>query len=260
MRGRPAADPTDLPRQLAELARKAERAAGRRNRGTASEVPVGLPRGAAREHAIARVSQLYHGELMTARLCGLLTRQVPLAEARRCLALQREDEQVHAGLYGGYLGALDGLAPRQPVHDLLEQEAAAWQGPPEALILAVHVLLEGEAALWQRNAAFWLPCPQFQALNREIAHDEARHIAFGRLYLPPALAALSRGERLAIYHWLRDLWAKAWARFQDGRGDLTAVSDAVLRAWSGYRWRHWQGELMRIGLYGAEERPTFERG
>ncbi|MGF1608237.1 MAG: ferritin-like domain-containing protein [Kiloniellales bacterium] len=248
-----------MPRQLAELARKAERAADRRGSSAASDAPLAPPSAVAREHAIARVSQLHHGELMTARICGLLARQVSLAEARRCLALQREDELAHAVLYAGYLDALGGRTPRQAALELLEQEANAWRGPPEALILAVHVLLEGEAALWQRHAACWLPCPRFLALSREIAQDEARHIAFGRLYLPPALAALSRRERLAIYHWLRDLWTKTWAQLHDGRGELTRVSDSLLRAWSDHRWRHWQGELRRIGLYGIEERAAFER-
>jgi hypothetical protein len=55
-----------------------------------------------------------------------------------------------------------------------------------------------------------LRCPLLCALNRRILVDEARHLAFGRLYGGPRLAVLEPQERLALDRWLEGFYA--WLR------------------------------------------------
>lgn len=244
--------------RLGRLARHAEAEAARRSRRSMLDLPAALPDRLPRRRAIRGVSQLYHGEILTARLCARLARQVPLAEARDCLELQRQDEVAHAGLYAAYLDELGGTAPRHAVLGLLEHELEAWRGLLEATILAVHLLLEGEAVVLQSNAESWLPCKRFHLLNAQIAQDEGRHIAFGKLYLPKALAAVGQPERLAIQKWLHALWWRAFTLIYRDHGLASLIVEPALHLWARQRWRHWQRELRRVGLYDDSERRLFE--
>lgn len=246
-----------LPDRLASLAWKGQQASRRRSNWSLQQAPFRPPAYIPRSTLIANVSQLHHGELLTARVCVALANRVTLPEARACLAVQLDDEIAHAGLYADYLADLGGIAQRHRVLDLLEIAIGQWTGAPEAVILAVHVLLEGEAAELQRTTGVWLPCPRFGAINRLVAHDEARHIAFGRIYLPQALAALPRWERKAMYVWLRELW---WRAVRETLGLAAFIATPVFADWARLRWSHWQDELHRLGLYSAAESPAFERG
>ena len=253
-------NPGHLSGRLTMLARKGQLAAGHRSLWSMNQKPFRPPAYVPRRALLANVSQLHHGELLTARLCVALAGRVALSEARACLSVQRDDEIAHAGLYADYLADLGGIAPRHQVLDLLETAIGQWTGAPEAVILAVHVLLEGEAAGIQRTTDVWLPCPRFGAINRLVARDEARHIAFGRLYLPHALAALPRRERAVIYGWLRDLWWRVVRQIHGALGAAGIVSAPAFSIWARRRWRHWQGELQRLCLYCTAEASAFEQG
>ena len=151
---------------------KGRQAARHRSRRSMQQAPFRPPVYVPRRALIANVSQLHHGELLTAQVCVALANRVALSEARACLAVQHDDEVAHAGLYADYLADLGGIAQRHRVLDLLETAIGQWAGAPEAVILAVHVLLEGEAARLQRTSDDWLPCPRFSAINKLVARDE----------------------------------------------------------------------------------------
>ncbi len=244
-----------LEARLRALANKAAEATA-----TRAIAPVPLPRlkaGFPRSLAKFAVTQLYHGECLTAEICETLAKRATSPAAKACLEWQVNDERIHAALYHDYLSSLGGPGPRGALFDSMNQAVANWDGPSEALPLAIHVLLEGEAIALQQAAGKWLPCPVFADLNRDIAHDEARHIAFAKIYLPEALPHLSRTDRLNTYLWLRQIWYKS-VELASGEGRLArwVVGDR-LKSWARERWTHWQQELVELGLYSEEEREFF---
>jgi hypothetical protein len=133
---------------------------------------------------------------------------LPEAEARACLARQRLDEQIHGRLYGRYLACL-GVEARATI-GLQEayERSVTWQGDPLGLVLAFAVVLEGEALRLQRYFATRFPCPLFAQLNRQISADEARHLAFGRIYGRSAFRRLDAEERIGLYRRLKAISVK----------------------------------------------------
>ncbi len=248
MKGQPAH--SDLEDRLARLARKA---------GPPLPEPGDLPGWrAAGAGGVAAVSQLYHGEEVTARLCASLAPRLPLAAARDCLYRQEEDEALHARLYGDWLRRQGATAPRGAVLEGLESTLKADKDAPEVTLLAVQIMLEGEALALQSTTEAWLPCPALRSLNQAIARDEARHVAFGRLYLGAALPGLSLAERRKIHARVRQLWFDAMEALRRERGLTPVLVQPAVRVWAHWRWRHWQRTLRVLGLYSQSESALFE--
>lgn len=255
----------NLTDRLAALAEKGARATERRFAQKSSfHAPPRVPFWIGRSAVVSSASQLLHGEDLTARLCSHLAPRLELAEAQDCLWRQEEDEREHGRLYALYLGKLNARKPseraaRLPIMDLIERALLTWRGAPQAQVLGINLLLEGEALALQQSAGNWLPCPLFRSINREIARDEARHIAFGRLYLTASLAELPLKERLAIHDWARDTWWQAIEHVYQDRSLAKRPLALGLKPWARQRWRHWQQEFRTAGLYGDEEAALFER-
>ena len=244
------------PRRTAErLARLAETSrTGQWSLGQAIDWRVAprIPFWITRRQARAAISQLHHGELATSRVCRALLDEIEPGPAHECLAFQIADELRHAAAYERYLVPLGGLAP---MHDGLARAlAAATAGPfgPLGAVVAFHVVLEGEVLRLQGILARLLPCPLLQEINRRVARDEARHVAFGRIYLAEALAEQPPEARVRLHAWVGDLWREttepALARY-DGPG----VAHRALRRWLGGGWRHHEASLRQIGLGPAAE-------
>lgn len=209
--------------------------------------PPRLPLWVTGDQARAAISQLYHGEIATSRMCRTLLDDFPPGPARQCLEFQIADETRHAEAYERYLVALSGIAAMDQ-HLAWALEAAS-RGPagPLGTMVAFHVVVEGEVLRVQDSLARLLPCPLLRQINRRVARDEARHVAFGRLYLTEALVDLSAEARCQLYGWLHGLWRRTTER---------AVSESVssgtarrlLRAWLRGGWNHHQAALRQIGL------------
>ncbi|NIA67458.1 ferritin-like domain-containing protein [Pelagibius litoralis] len=207
--------------------------------------------------AVILAGQFLLGEEVTAQACRNLSRQVPLASARDCLALQAEEEQRHAALYRRFLQGRSAWPGSQGLLTPAAERIAAWQGPPEAVLLALHVIIEGEALAFQETARRFTTCPRFAALSRAIARDEARHVAFGQRYLPAALPQLTPAERQRIYIWLRGLWFDCMERLPLA-APFPGVRGVPLRLWAQrwarHRWAHWQTHLRALGLFDGMDR------
>ncbi len=212
-----------------------------------------VPPWVSREAVGFALSQLYHGELATARLCERLLDQVPEPEARRCLALQIADERRHAAVYRRYLEGLGGIAPVDP--ELAASLAAAAQAPggPLSAMAAYHVVVEGENLRLQARITGFLPCPLLRRINRLIARDEARHLAFGRIYLARRLAGLPEAERRALRSWLQDLWRAAAESALRTRGRRNPLVRRFLEAWLARGWARHEAKLRQVGLAFAAE-------
>ena len=232
--------------RLRRLAEKSRRASERPVEAVWQEVAdrPGAPHDSL---AVSLAGQFLQGEELTALTCAALRDRLPLASARACLALQGEDEHRHAALYRRYL---ETRSARPDAASLLAPAAErflAWQGPPEAILLALHVIIEGEALAFQEQARHYTSCPSFAALSRLVAGDEARHVAFGRVYLPEALRALTPSEKQRIHEWLRALWFECSARLPQIL-PRPWLGRFVTRHWAVRRWDHWQGQLAELGL------------
>ena len=212
-----------------------------------------VPRVLPRAVYVDVVSQLYHGEVATGRMCARMQHQMNEPAALRCLDMQRRDEGRHADAYARYLERLGDIAP---VHDAVQQAydaALARVARPTWTLLAYHVLLEGEALRLQQDLARRFPCPVLRQINLQAAHDEARHVAFGKLYLRRTLPMLAAEERWAAYRWLRALWYDCATATLDRYRVVRVVPRRVRQDWLDARWRHQRRALIGIGLVSEQE-------
>lgn len=245
----------DLKQQLKSLAAKAAAA-----QGTQPELNWQRPahKLAVWRRPVARgiVMEFIGGEEATARFCREIAPRIALPAARDCLGLQVEDETRHAELYRRYLIRLGGRPPRENFLDAAVERSLSWKGAPEAALLAFHVIVEGEALAFQDEARDWIPDPLFEDMSRQIARDEARHVAFGKLYLSQALPNLPLRERIEMYHWLRGLWFDSMASLSGGH--LGGVMAAMLpRGWKQKRWDNLTESLKATGLFAGAPLSDF---
>ncbi len=193
------------------------------------------------------ISQLYHGEMATSRMCRTLLKDLEPGPARQCLEFQIKDELRHAEAFERYLVSLGGVAAMD--RNLARALDAASGGPAGSIgtMAAFHVVVEGEVLRVQDSLTRLLPCPLLTQINRRVARDEARHVAFGRIYLTEALADLSADAQRRLYHWLHALWRQATdSSLAESAGNGPA--QWILRNWFRGGWRHHEAALRRIGL------------
>lgn len=244
-------------RRLADLADKAARKPGARlSDFDWSQRPKGIFPGP-KALSINALSQLYHGENAAQGMCRSLAPRLDLPEARACIEAQQEDESRHVAIYERYLTGLGGIAPRLPAYERAMEAVNAWNGAAEARILACHALLEVEALGLDEAIAGWSSCGLLRDISSRIASDEARHVAFGRIYLPEKLATMPQAERLEIYRWLRDIWFDLTGSVIAGCGGFL-VGSRRRRTLLGHKWAERSKELQAIGLYDTVEARLFE--
>jgi hypothetical protein len=208
--------------------------------------------------AAEAISQIHHGELATARICTDLQSRVPSSAARDCLAAQVEDEQRHARLYNRYFEKLGGRRHGPSAMEGLYHQAASWRGAPEGTILVCHTIFEGESLQLQKSVDTWMPCPLFRDLSAVVARDEARHVAFGRIYLQEALPHLPLVERLDLFRWIRQLWFDAVQEAVDRFAPPGRLAlHGGRRRWMRKEWLEQLDALEALHLFGPEERQDF---
>ena len=241
--------------RIDELVRKGEQAQAQQVTDLNWDRRPRLPLWMTHRMAIWAVSQFQHGEVATARMCHALRNDVGAA-ARAFLETQYLDELRHAGLFARYLDKLGGATTASPVLQDCYRQALAWQGPPQAIMLAFHVILEGENLRLQRSADTWMTCPLFKEISAVIARDEARHVAFGRAYLRDALPGLPQRQRLDIYIWLRELWQSGVAAVID-RLKPPLLREKTAGGFIASSWHERRRDLEGAGLFSLDERPLF---
>ena len=247
----------DAERQIDELLRKGELAQTQQDSDFDWERNVRIPLWMTKRMAIWAVSQFQHGELATARMCRAIRDDVGSAAARAFLETQHLDERRHARIYGRYLGKLGGAVTPSAVLENCYEQALAWQGPSQAIMLAFHVILEGESIRLQKSVDTWMTCPLFKEISAVIARDEARHVAFGKIYLRETLPELPRRQRLAIYLWLRDLWLSGATAVINRIMPMGLLGQRTVRGFMASGWQERLRDLGRAGLLSDEERPLF---
>lgn len=211
----------------------------------------------ARAHVKA-VSQLFHAESATGAACAALADRLAGTQAGRFLARQAIEESHHAELYRDYLRRLGDVAPMDEALEAVLSATAAWNGSPAGSIVAHHLILESEAIHLQQRAIDAIACPLFVTISKRVSADEARHVAFGRLYAKRALADLGLDERVAIYRWVKALWFSVARPPETHRGTAEWLFRFARQRYIEKRWPVQRRNLTRVGLIHAGEEAAFE--
>ena len=204
--------------------------------------------GCTRAFLARTVNRLYQGELVTAAACEALAERVDDPVVRDCLLHQVADEHRHAEIYLRYMRAL-GVEPHaDPVAEEIGSAVAVWRGHPSAIVAGLNVALEGAAMEIQLKLAKDAACPVFRDINRRIARDEARHLAFGRIYLTEVTPHLDERDRKWIIAWLRGVWQRASEHAFQGLPGTKVLPMMVRRQILKRGWRRTENSLRTVGL------------
>lgn len=212
------------------------------------EQEIKIPLGINDKIYVDMVSQLYYAEEATISIIATLLATVPDLHAKQYLCTQAMDEARHAQVYKRYLQKLGDIAPINESLKYVLEKGLSWKGNYCAAIVALNVVMEGEAVSQQQKRIDTLPCPLFQNINKTIIRDEARHAAFGKVYMKEKLPSLAVDDKLEIYEWIKDLWGH-WAIANQGRYSIDGSE--ILRTEKtelNDRWQFQRDVFKKIGL------------
>ena len=170
------------------------------------------------------LSQLLHGEQGALMVAGELIAAVPDYDAKLYAASQGMDEARHVEVFGRYIRRLDKIYPAQPtlksiLADIIQ--TPHWQ----AKTVGMQVILEGLALGTFINVRAATGCELLRQLLGYITKDEARHVAFGSVYLTRAIAAMHDDDRRQVEDFAFTVMKKAVAmrRGMEGMAGFDAV-------------------------------------
>src|SRR5262245_46117039 len=156
------------------------------------------------------LSQLLHGEQGALMVAGELVAAVPDYEAKLYAASQGMDEARHVEVFSRYIRKLDKIYPVQPtLRSILEDimRSPHWQ----AKTVGMQVILEGLALGTFINVRAATGCDLLRQLLGYVTKDEARHVAFGNVYLTASIAAMGADERREVEDFALGVMKKAVA-------------------------------------------------
>jgi hypothetical protein len=143
------------------------------------------------------LSQLLHGEQGALMVAGELVACAPDYEAKLYVGSQAMDEARHVEVFAKYIRRLDKIYPPQPtlksiLSDIMQ--APHWQSK----MVGMQVILEGLALGTFINVRAATGCALLRSLLGYVTRDEARHVAFGNIYLTTEVARMHPDERAAV--------------------------------------------------------------
>ena len=143
------------------------------------------------------LSQLLHGEQGALMVAGELVACAPDYEAKLYVGSQAMDEARHVEVFARYIRRLDKIYPPQPtlksiLSDIMQ--APQWQSK----MVGMQVILEGLALGTFINVRAATGCALLRSLLGYVTRDEARHVAFGNIYLTTEVARMHPEERAAV--------------------------------------------------------------
>lgn len=143
------------------------------------------------------LSQLLHGEQGALMVAGELVAAVPDYEAKLYVASQAMDEARHVEVFSRYIRKLDRIYPVQPIlKSILKDivETPHWQ----AKTVGMQVILEGLALGTFINVRAATGCQLLRDLLTYVTKDEARHVAFGNIYLTESISEMHPDDRAEV--------------------------------------------------------------
>ncbi len=156
------------------------------------------------------LSQLLHGEQGALMVAGELVAAVPDYEAKLYVASQAMDEARHVEVFARYIRKLDTIYPVQPtLKSILKSimETPHWQ----AKTVGMQVILEGLALGTFINVRAATGCKLLAEMLQYVTKDEARHVAFGNIYLTHAIKDMHPDDRAEVEDFALDVTRKVVA-------------------------------------------------
>jgi hypothetical protein len=203
------------------------------------------------------VSQLFHAEQATGRMCRLMAGRTGTPLADILLQFQAGDETHHAELYESYLGRIGDIRPMDTrLSEALDAMCETDLGP-EAVLAAYNVVLEGEAVKLQQDCIERFTCPALTRITRAIGQDEARHVAFGHAYLNGAFAHMTQEKRFGIYRHIHGCWKVAAANPRESGSLFSTILTRRRSDYMTMRWSHHDVGLKRLGLIQPSEQAPL---
>jgi len=141
-----------------------------------------------------RLSQFLHGEQGALMTAAALTHAVPDYEGKLYAATQTMDEARHVEVFHMYIRKLATVYPISPfLKSLLDATLTAdhWV----KIAIGMNMVVEGLALGSFHNMRKQTACPLLKQVVENVLRDEARHVAFGNVYVGEAIAQMHADER-----------------------------------------------------------------
>ncbi|MEE8581450.1 MAG: ferritin-like domain-containing protein [Myxococcota bacterium] len=146
-------------------------------------------------HASAhRLSQFLHGEQGALMTAAALTHAVPDYEAKLYAATQTMDEARHVEVFERYVSKLAEIYPISPMlKSLIDATLTAdhWV----KIAIGMNMVVEGLALGAFHNMRRATNCELMREIVEQVLRDEARHVAFGNVYVGATLSDMHEDDR-----------------------------------------------------------------
>jgi len=148
-----------------------------------------------RAHIAAyQLSQFLHGEQGALMTAATLTHAVPDYEGKLYAATQTMDEARHVEVFNRYIKKIALIYPiGQWLKDLIDATLTAdhWV----KIAIGMNMVVEGLALGAFHNMKNVTSCELLKEVLTYVIRDEARHVAFGGVYVEKAIAAMHPDDR-----------------------------------------------------------------
>jgi hypothetical protein len=150
---------------------------------------------ALRAHIAAyQLSQFLHGEQGALMTAAALTHAVPDYEGKLYAATQTMDEARHVEVYDRYIKKLALVYPMSAALKAVIDatlKADRWV----KIAIGMNMVVEGLALGAFQNMRKSTSCELLRSIIEGVLRDEARHVAFGNVYVADAVAQMHPDER-----------------------------------------------------------------
>jgi len=148
-----------------------------------------------RAHVAAHaLSQFLHGEQGALMTAAALTHAVPDYEAKLYAATQTMDEARHVEAYERYVAKLAIVYPLAPwLKDLIDRTLTADHWVKTAI--GMNMVIESLALGAFHNMMRATRCDLLRSITALVLRDEARHVAYGNVYVGETIKNLHPDER-----------------------------------------------------------------
>lgn len=146
-------------------------------------------------HATAQLlSQFLHGEQGALLTAAALTHAVPDYEAKLYGATQTMDEARHVEVYARYVRKVAIVYPiSRWMKELIDLTLKA--NHYVKVLIGMNMVVEGLALGAFHNMRRLATCPLLREITRYVLQDEARHVAFGHVYVKETIAGMHADDR-----------------------------------------------------------------
>jgi len=141
-----------------------------------------------------RLSQFLHGEQGALMTAAALTHAVPDYEGKLYAATQTMDEARHVEVFEKYIRRLAVVYPIMPgLKHLIDVtlQADHWV----KIAIGMNMIVEGLALGSFHNMRRQTSCETMRQIVEMVLRDEARHVAFGNVYVEKTISEMDEDER-----------------------------------------------------------------